>query len=186
MRVLFEFSREDLEKRFTYLNLIKSHIFSLNYKLTRDLLTEIKEKGDRLPSDIFNIIQDAISEADAVIIEGSRISMGVGFILSESINKGKPVLFLSDSISNNLKSRFVKKIKSKYLITSTYESKKDLIEALDNFFEETGKIKTRFNLVLDNKLDSFVTIESDKKGISKTEYITNLINKEVKKEKSRD
>ncbi|HEX9153888.1 MAG TPA: hypothetical protein VF809_03645, partial [Candidatus Saccharimonadales bacterium] len=102
-------------------------------------------------------------------------------VLTEAINLGKPVLFLVNEESVNQRNRFVSSISSKLLTYRSYVAEEELGEIVTDFFKHHNDIKTRFNLVLSNYLNSYVTMESQKKGISKTEYIIELIEDDEKK-----
>jgi hypothetical protein len=182
MKVLFDFSRRGIPQYHPAFEAIRNSILETGHSLTNDLLQETTKIGKTLPQEVFNKLKKAISNADAIVIEGSTVSMSLGYILTESINLGKPVLFLSDSHLNHHKSRFLMSIDSKLLRVQTYKNINQLKLIVHDFLEDCPNIKTRFNLVLSNKLDSFIIKRSKLEGISKTEFIIRLIQKEMDKE----
>lgn len=179
MKVLFDFSRSNLDNNLSAVEAIRSAILDKGYVLTNDLLEETKKRGVSLPNEVFTKIRKAISEADCVVIEGSTVSISLGYILTEALNLQKPVLFVSNSSVGVHKNRFLKSIETNLLTVSDYGSVKDIGDILNDFFEKFPLIKKRFNLVIDNKVDSFLTEKSRKKNISKTEYINELIKKDM-------
>jgi hypothetical protein len=181
MKVLFEFSRSGLPSYEQYLNFIRKYLIKHDHVLTNDLIEETKQEGIKnLPEEIFTKVTRSISEAQCVIIEASEISISLGYILTKSISLGKPVLFLRNTDSNLKKSRFVDSISSKLLKSATYSNQDELEKILNSFFQENKHIKTRFNLVMPSEVDSYVTEKSQEKGVSKTEYILDLVNKDKK------
>lgn len=120
-----------------------------------DLLKETNNQGDNdLPEEVFAKISRSISQAQCVIIEGSEVSLSLGYILTKSISLGKPVLLLRHKESNLKKSRFAESIKSKLLKVSLYSNNKELVDSLAWFFNQNKHVKTRFNLVMANEIDS--------------------------------
>lgn len=175
MKVLFDFSRRGIPEYRSALEEIRKSILGSGHTLTNDLLQETNKLGKTLPQEVFTKLRRAIAEADAIIIEGSTVSMSLGYILTESINLGKPILFLSDEHLTHHKSRFLMSINSKLLHVEAYNSVKELGGIIEKFIAECPNIKTRFNLVLSNKLDSYVLRKSKELNTSKTEYIIGLI-----------
>lgn len=175
MRVLLEFSRGGLEAHRSAIELLRELTLKAGHVLTNDLVDESKVRPDALPEGVYQKLQRAIANAQCIIIEGSVVSLSLGFVLTEAINMGKPVLFLIKGDSINQRNRFVASIESKLLTYKSYDKDSDLEEIVANFFKYHNDIRTRFNLVLSNYLNSYVTMESQKKGISKTEYIIELI-----------
>ncbi len=175
MKILFEFSRGGLEKHGHAFTLLREYVVSEGHTLTNDLLADSKPRTDLLPKDIYRTLQRAMADSQCVIIEGSVISLSVGFILGGALNMGKPVLFLVHNGGLSQRNRFVSAIESKLLTYKTYATDEELLLHLKTFLRHHDYIKTRFNLVLPNELNSYVTVESQKMGISKTEYIAGLI-----------
>jgi hypothetical protein len=180
MKVLFDFSRQEITSYKKALDEIRQSILINGHTLTKDLIKETEELGNELPKDFFGKLTKSISEADCVIIEGTTISISLGYILTRSIYLGKPVLFISDCAAGSHKSRFLRSIQTKLLHIQVYNSVKDIRLIISKFLEECPDIKTRFNLVLSNKLNSYITEQSNKLKISKTEFIINLIEKDIK------
>lgn len=183
MKILFDFSRQGISEYLQAFEEIRKCILENGHSLTNDLLLETKKVGKILPQEVFRKLKRAISEADAVIIEGSTVSMSLGYIVTEAINLGKPVLFVSDSHLTNHKNRFLLSIESKLLHVEAYKNVHELCPIIERFIEECPNIKTRFNLVLSNKLDSYIIKCSKDLNISKTEYITNLIEADMQGKK---
>jgi len=181
MKILFEFSRSGLPDYLKSFEIIRKTLIEGKNKLTHDLLLDTKRKGSTsLSIKISKKINDSISSADCVIIEGSIVSLAVSYVLAQSINLNKPVLFLIHSQSPDInRSRFAKTINSKLLTVVQYDNYPQIPEIINKFFDKNKYIKTRFNLVLPADINGFITSQSKNKNISKTEYIINLIHKEI-------
>ena len=172
---MLEFSRGGLARHRDAIELLRELIFKEGHTLTNDLVKDSRERTDLLPEGTYNKLQKAITDAQCVVIEGSVVSLSLGFVLTEAVNMGKPVLFLVNEESLDQRNRFVSSIKSKLLTYQNYEHTEEVKALLVDFFEHHNDIKTRFNLVLSTYLNSYITVESQKKGVSKTEYIIDLI-----------
>ncbi len=182
MKILFEFSRAGLPEYLESFEKIRDILIEGRHKLTHDLLidTQKSESSTILSHQVFKKLNKAISLADCVVIEGSTISLAVSYVLTQSITLSKPVLFLTHSKSPDInRNRFVKVIDSKLLTVGQYDDCSQIPEIIKKFLEETKYIKTRFNLVLPSDINGFVTAQSKKNKISKTEYIISLIQKEI-------
>ena len=184
MNILLEFSRSGLPSNEKFIVKIRDYILKNGHKLTRDLLTETKQSDSDLPEEIFNVVSKAISESQAIVIEASEMSLSLGYVLTQSLSLGKPVLFLRYKNANLKRGRFAETIKSKLLTSIIYKNEEDLAENLENFLNQNKYIKTRFNLVIPNELDSYIIRASRSRKISKTEYIINLIKADMEQSKS--
>lgn len=187
MKVLFDFSTFGVSKNIDCLTQIKNSILSSGAQLTNDLLMEYQKQTDgKLPQKVFGKISDSIRRSDCVIIEGSTISFSLGYILTESINLGKPVLILTTYDLEDRRTRFLSSIRSELLIVRQYKTAKELSEIVNDFLSKNPDIKTRFNLVIPNKLNSYITSKSKDQNCSKTEYILQLIRNDMKKSETYD
>jgi len=181
MKVFFEFSRSGFPQYKDYFVTIHQHIVHEGHDLVNDLLAETKKLGvEELPEEIFQKIRKSVSLSDCVVIEASVVGLSLGYILTKTISLNKPVLFLRHKKSDLKRSRFVDSIDSKLLKSYIYTSKKDLKNQLEHFFQHNKHIKTRFNLVIPQRVDSYVTARSKQKGISKTQFILREIKKGMK------
>jgi|GEM_PF-4445737 len=135
MRILLEFSRGGFEKHRRAIELLRELVLKDGNTLTNDLVEDSKTRTDLLPEGIYHRLQKAIANAQCVVIEGSVVSLSLGFVLTEAINLGKPVLFLVKEKSINQRNRFVTSIKSKLLTYRSYEAEKELEAIVTDFFK---------------------------------------------------
>ena len=81
-------------------------------------------------------VQEAIVDADAVIVEASgRSTLGVGYELARALNLGKPVLAL---IKSNKSASYTRGIKHPSLQVTTY-TLQNLAETIEAFLVEVNK-----------------------------------------------
>ncbi|HSX31544.1 MAG TPA: hypothetical protein VLE99_06540 [Candidatus Saccharimonadales bacterium] len=175
MKILLEFSRGTLETHADALEHLRQLILRSGHSLTNDLVEDSRSQANLLPDGVYGRLQRAVAEAQCVIIEGSVVSVSIGVVLSEALRLGKPVLFLVHTNDASQRNRFPAVIASKLVTHKMYSDNYDLGRHLTAFIKHRGSIKRRFNLVLPNELDSYVIMQSRRRGISKTEYITGLI-----------
>lgn len=122
--------------------------------------------------------EKAIKRADICIFEASSSSMSVGFLVSQALNLGKPVIVLS----RNQGSLFIfKSIKSRQMTTLVYARdnlEKRLKEAIT---KAASFLNVRFNLFIPRSLMAYLDWVTKDVGVNKSEYIRMLIEKEAKK-----
>lgn len=181
MKVLIDFSRGGLEEHGDSIGLIRALVLQHGHTLTNDLVKDSEKQNDLLPEDMYERLKKSIADANCVIIEGSVVSLSLGFVLTEAVTLGKPVLFLVKHESVNQRNRFITSIKSPLLSYKSYKTDVILKEIVEDFLTNCPMIKTRFNLVLPNQLNSYVMVRSLQAGTNKTDYINSLIEQDKKK-----
>lgn len=127
---------------------------------------------------VYDEIQDKkrlIKLCDAVIVETTQPSIGVGYIIAQALGQHKNVLMLfQDSPHAVLVSE-----KNRLLVLKRYDNKN--IQALKHDLEsflnrvEKNMLKYRFNMMIDQSLNDFLKRESNKQHISKADYVRRLI-----------
>ena len=118
-------------------------------------------------------IRKNILQADAVIIEVSFQDLQIGYETALAIAAKKPVLCLS------IYEDFSQKIDNQYFFGAKY-TELDVEEVVAEFVERVGKktLGERFNLFLSAVQEEYLEHASREKGISKSEYVRNLIDKD--------
>lgn len=181
MKVLLEFSRGGLEEHGESIGLIRALILKQGHTLTNDLIKDSSPRTDILPEGMHGKLKKSITDANCIIIEGSVVSLSLGFVLTEAIALGKPVLFLVEQDQFNQRNRFVTSIESPLLVYKSYKTDVELKNIVDDFLINSPLIKTRFNLVLPNRLNSYLIVRSIKLKTNKTDYVIDLIEQDKKK-----
>ena len=130
--------------------------------------------------DHFKNTERAIKKADICIFEASTTSMSIGFLASQVLNLGKPVVVLSQ----NQDSLFIfRSIKSKQIITLVYNHQNLEIKLKEAINWATSLTNLRLNLFIPRNLMAYLDWVTKDVGMNKSEYIRTLIEKEVKKKK---
>jgi len=130
--------------------------------------------------DHFNKTEKAIKKADICIFEASSVSMSVGFLTSQVLTLGKPVIVLSQ----NQDSLFIfRSVKSKQIITLIYNEENLEVKLKEAIDKAVSSINLRFNLFIPRNLMAYLDWATKDVGVNKSEYIRMLIEKEVKKKK---
>lgn len=155
---------------------IREIILSHNDTLARDWLD--KDKNTSL-NELMTANEKSIVESDAVILDASNDSYAMGFQLAVSALYKKPVLLLSNKMINDRVSPLTlinHKDKNKvhlkrYTDQGTLEAV--ILEFL--FWVEKHNKAARFNIELDNKLDSYLTMKARTRKTSKAHEIRLLV-----------
>lgn len=137
------------------------------YKLTEAELQAHQQDTER-----------AIRRADICIFEASLTSLSVGFLVSMALSNSKVVIVLSQNENSLL---IFRSVKSLSLVTLTYNVD-DLEEKLKGALEDAKKkISVRFNFFIPRDLLVYLDWVAKSVGLSKGEYVRNLIEKETRK-----
>lgn len=139
-----------------------------------------------LPSDILKLTQaenekrakELLKEmlrSDCVVFEGTQATTGGGYYLSSALQHGIPVLYLSQEEYKGLylaSSNRLLKIKQ-YNSNDLVGLKKIIVDFLK--FTDKKKLDNRFNLMISDSMDVFLDRMSKDYGISKADYIRDLV-----------
>lgn len=160
---------------------IRKVILNLGHRLTRDWINEeIKAKTKRSLSEMYELTEKAIKDADAVILEYSHDISAVGQQLVLSLQRSLPTLLLvkvsSKTENSPLSDYFVGLRHYKYLRKERYK-KYDLKKVIFRFLKwvEENKSMVRFNLEIEKGLDDYLKERAKKHNSSKAEEIRKLI-----------
>lgn len=121
-----------------------------------------------------NLLREMLG-CDAVVFEATCSSTGAGYMLSRALSENIPSLFISE-----------KKYKGLYLadpnrllVIKQYNPKdsRGLELIIKSFikFAKNKRLSVRFNLMISDSTDKFITDQSKMSHISKAQYIRNLI-----------
>jgi 2'-deoxynucleoside 5'-phosphate N-hydrolase len=117
-----------------------------------------------------------IQSADAVVAEITFPSISVGFEISRALEKGKPVLAI---YSEGLPPSLLPELYSDHLIIEKY-TPETVSEILQNFVQYVdSKHDTRFTFFLPQLLSIKLSQVTQKKGIPKSVFIRQLLEKEL-------
>jgi hypothetical protein len=161
----------------------KGHIVMADHFFKRNI-HNVNKQGISQHRDDYKNMLNSIRNADAVIIEATIGSTGLGHTIGISLQNKKPVLalFQKPSPPHGL----LLGDPDRLLTIRQYELKKesDLAKKLDSYINQVSKklLRIRFNMMLDQNQDEFLAHISNIKNISKSDYIRKLIEQEIRKE----
>lgn len=119
---------------------------------------------------------DAISRADAVVIEGTNYGFFQGFQAALAVQRRCPVLFLSrDNFSNCA----ITGINSPLLTLKAYKTKEDIRKHINNYFKTNGI--RNVELEIDERNYAYLRGEALLSGRSESEIINELIRERTEK-----
>lgn len=127
-------------------------------------------------SDIVSNNIDAISRADALIIEGSNYGFFQGFQASFAMQRRCPVLFLS---RHDYGDRAISGISSPLLTVKTYETEAEVAQIIANFF--TLNVSRNIELEIDERNYTFLRGEALLSGKSESDIVNDLIKEKLEK-----
>lgn len=160
-----------------YVQIVKT-IKELKHELMRDWVTE-ELSGITAPVDLmYEYTLNAIKNSEAVVLEDSFSSTAVGQQLMIALQNNIPVLLLRSKklTKDNVSNIFISKNLSKLVSCKRYTSR-NIKGILKKFFEKTAVqfSESRFNLVIDKKLDKYLKELAKKNQSSKSAEIRRLI-----------
>ncbi|MFW6143897.1 MAG: ribbon-helix-helix protein, CopG family [Patescibacteria group bacterium] len=181
MKIYFTASLKQ-SKRFSHIfDKIIAYLENNNHEVFEALHSkEIGPLNDLSQYEIRKLQEELLSEmsdCDCALVEGSYpSSIFVGYELGQLISKQKPTILL---YKKGLDPVFIAEDHSSRLIKSEYEE--DMLEeVIDWCLEEVGSIsKRRFTFYISPEIDGFLEQIANNSGTSRSEYIRDLIEKEI-------
>jgi len=186
MKIFFQGSYQGSKDFGKYYKIIYLEIEKLGYKHLDldsvhisygDFLHKMK-KGKEAYTEHYEKKIKALKEADICIFETSIHSLGVGFLIQKAIEYDKPVIVL---YYGNRIPFFLSGINDEKFVIKSYNIKnikQVLVEALAFAKERRDK---RFNFFISPKLLGYIEKVSKEKGITKSQFIRDLIIQHLKK-----
>jgi len=158
-------------------HLVKNKIIVIEDTL-RPSSDEVYSLSDKDKIAYYKQVLKWINDADVTIAEVSHPSIGVGYEISQAVEKEKPVIIL---YSNNEAPHFLEGIQSDKVILVQYTSD-DLEDSLTAALEmASSKIDTRFNFFISPKIGNYLDWVSKKKKLPRAVYLRKLIEEDMKK-----
>jgi hypothetical protein len=122
----------------------------------------------------------AIKKADVCVFEVSSHSLSVGYLVNLSLENGKVVILLTQSVE--LPTIF-RAIKSDKLITAHYNDK-NIEKVLEDALKKAKNVTdVRFNFFVSPKILSYLDWVAQKRMEPRSVFLRDLIEKEMKKDK---
>lgn len=191
MIIFFSCSTKDILKYQNFYREIRNSIKDLGHTINRDWIDKSIEFAEKKTKDVpsssvYKEVMSAIVTADLIIVDATVASMSVGHQLTFALQKMKPVLLLQN-IKKNKESKelFIGGAKSPLLMIKSYNSIKEIRLIVKEFIRKfESNSKTRFNLVLNKALDSYIQWSAFNYKKSKTEIIQEAIDEKMQKDKN--
>lgn len=139
---------------------------------------DLETTGHDAHLDLYKRKMKTLQDADVCVFEVSLHSISIGFQIEKALNYLKPtiVLYLEDS-----KPYFLDGVENEKLILGSYNNN-NIHKVLKECFEIAQKKKEqRFNFFLSPDLLIHLEEASKKKGVTKSMYVRNLIEKDREK-----
>lgn len=184
MMVHFIAGKSSIEKEIAYFRRIISLVKGAGHTLTNDWLNEVYKARKTIPNikwtKIYHTNLDAIDKADIIIAEATTKSFGVGFQVALAIRSKKPVLLL---VREEVDRRSMlwgideEAVQTKLYNAGTLDT---IVLGFLKEFDITTKEK-RFNLMLDRKLQNYLTWAAKSTGKTRSQIVRELIVSEMDK-----
>lgn len=148
----------------------------------------VRQIETKLPSDLQLMVQqneDAIAQADGIIVEGSRFNFSQGYHTALALQLGKPVLNLYRKNLMEYKEWpdkfFVVGVSNPLFTSRSYASKADLEQIITKFLDEIRPTATEVNVrfMLDNQAYANLKKVMDEDKTSEASAIKTIITKEL-------
>lgn len=131
----------------------------------------------------FKKARDQIQKSDVMVVEATYPSIGVGHTMTIALEMHKGVLVLYQNTPHGL----LVGDPNRLLTLKKYNLKEigRLKDVIQTFLEKTSKrlLNKRFNLMIDETEDEYLEWVSQKRGISRADYIRQLIDEDIKNDK---
>lgn len=189
MKVYFSASllgKEEYSKE--YKTIIKfihdlGHTSYADHVMNRDAKEVAKHTKDQHERD-YRRTREQIEKSDVMIVEATYPSIGVGHTISMALQMYKSILVLYRSPENP--HGLLLGDPERLLTIKKYDPKEPqkLKEILKTFLEHAQKklLRIRLNLMIDEEQDEYLNLISQTRGISKSNFIRQLIDKSKKGE----
>lgn len=187
MKVFFTCSSQKISKHEKFYRHIRDEIISQGHQLTRDWIDysiNVAKRGtpDISSYSIYKDIAAAILTADVIIADATIKSMSLGHQITFAIQKEKPTLLLKyRGESDESEKLFIEGSDFPNLIVENYKDTNNINKILKRFFYRyESQSKKRFNLVLTEILDNYISWASFHYKKTKTEIIHDAVDKTSK------
>jgi hypothetical protein len=184
MKVFFHSSLVGKQKYLKEYNLIIDVIQKLNCEVFADhvLKRDSSKLSDASGDDIYRDIQDQkkiIDLCDAVIVETTYPSIGVGYVIAYALENHKNILALYLSRPHAILEAERNRLLTIKKYSLTNEGK--LVDDIKSFLRNTQEriLKFRFNMMIDKFLNDLLDREAHMLGTSKADYVRKLLYREL-------
>ncbi len=154
--------------------IVADHIMKRDYE-------RVNQQNKEQHARDFQKAKKEIKNCDAMVVEGTVPSIGIGLLVGIALDMYKPVLILYMTIPHGL----LLGDPSRLLTIACYDSKNEnkLKHVIEVFFKrtKTKTLKCRFNLMINETQNNFLEWVSNGNRVSKAEILRNLIDEKITK-----
>lgn len=180
MKIYFHASLIGKEKYLKNYNVIVRLLRKLNHEVFANHILKkkyeflSKASKNEICEDIHNQ-KEIIKTCDAIIIESTFPSIGVGYIIAYALAQHKSVLVFYQKTPHAI----LLSERNRLLTLRKYDAtnEKSVLHDLQSFLEKSKKkiLKYRLNIMIDQSLNDLLSLEATKLHISKASYLRRLI-----------
>lgn len=183
MKVYVTASTENIKDNPETFKKIVSFMKKRGDKNTNLFLHHLLSKGSlkNREKDIYFKTLSDVRNSDLLLAEISYPSISIGFLIEKAINLSIPILCLCDEAQSQNVSTILKRYKSDSFKILIY-NKFNIEELLNMEFLSIKKHKVKLNVFLEANLDNFLKLSSTKKGITKSQYLRDIIIEKMQEE----
>ena len=185
MKIYFVASIKGKERFAKNYEVIIRELQKMGHKVIEDTLKSSLEDvyglSDREKIKFYQQVLHWINYCDLVIAETSFPSLGIGFEISQALEKGKPVvvLYTEEDIPH-----FIQGVESEKLLVVKY-SLVDVREVLREAIEDArGQADVRFNFFIPPQIVAFLDWVAKNRKLPRAVYLRKLIEEDMKKNKA--
>jgi len=153
------------------------HVMKRNYR-------EVNKQSREDHENDFQTAREEINKSDAMIVEASISSIGVGHTMTVALQSNKNVLILTQKTPHGL----LIGDPNRLLIIKKYNPKNNNLKPIINDFIkiiEKRLLVIRFNLMIGQEQKDYLEKAAKKLNISKSDFVRRLINKEISLEEDK-
>lgn len=185
MRIYFTCSARGLDEYGKNYELIFQTIKDLGHSHIDDYHvdanpTKVYSGSDEVKEKLYQEAMDHIKRCDVMVLEVSKHSLTMGYLMRQALDIGKPVIALHVAGRAPVFALGINDDKLQLIEYKEDMLKEELKEALDF---ASGKIDTRFNFFISPKHQNYLDWVSKKKRIPRAVYLRRLIEEDMKKNK---
>lgn len=149
------------------------HVFKRDYR-------KVNKQSNKQHEFDFQKARDKIQKSDVMVVEATYPSIGVGHTMTIALEMHKAVLVLYQNDPHGL----LVGDPNRLLTAKKYSLKdiKNLKNVISTFLEKANRrlLNKRFNFMIDEMEEEYLEWASNKKGVSKADYIRQLIDEDLK------
>lgn len=155
-------------------DVLYKHVFESPAKVEKLSPSDLESRAKKLYTQML--------QCEGLVFEGTQSSTGAGFLLSQALQKNIPTLFLTQEKYSGL---YLADPNRLLLLKRYYpDDLSGLYKIIEKYlrFAQNKRLSNRFNLMINDSMNDFISNKASRMNISKADYIRNLVYKEMQEE----